>query len=741
MSGSSFSLLRDNYLRVGGPKSTPRVISASQSQVYKKLANAGDGIRMLKITAGKRKDALSCSLIYENLATAPKYEALSYCWGVEEATRAIPEGNLKGFLVTEHLWRALLRLRTPSEDRLVWIDALCINQQDVDERNHQLALMRKIYARALRTIIWIGDFQPDKKSCKRAFLDEGDTGLTLCVTPGLAETEHGNAVEDLRNDLQRLQIQKKSTIKSDVWWRRLWCIQEFHFSANKPSVYISSHAVRWDHFYSMFRKDDNPLGTFEQLRDKTPRSLCKLISMTGAFNASDPRDRVFALLGMASVAGDTIPANYHHSVIRVIEDAVMYLIEESSTVDVLLDERPTRHTWGKDQLPGVMPSWLPDLTCLLRTGCMFDPTTDDELDPHKYNAGLPRGNFPKRPLVTLSPATTRLSADGITEYDIPRTMHCHAWHFDVIQKRTTAAHLPRYEQSPNGYLIYNSRQTRGYIIDWILESLEYDFNTSYKNKKRTKHDLDTNPRIGLLLLDYLLEGQRSHVEEFDNRLKPPEKNVIRSYEHQRDEDIKYVAEESDEPHAVVNADMEYIKERWKLKILREENNERFIPARLQPALDMKEESFQKDFEVARELGNLYAYARGTRHRYYLNRTNSDAPMRKDVLSCRNIAEVRALGTQFTAGDINMEIHEYNAKTRERDFFKTKAGFLGLGPACMEVGDKIVVPSGASRPFILREDTEQGGFYTLIGEAVVPSIMSGRLATLEDKDSFQEFKIK
>ena len=261
-----------------------------------------------------------------------------------------------------------------------------------------------------------------------------------------------------------------------------------------------------------------------------------------------------------------------------------------------------------------------------------------------------------------------------------------------------------------------------------------------KSKKRTKLDLDSNPRIGLLLLDYLLEGQRSHVEEFKNRLKPSERNVIRSYEHQRNEDIKYIEEETEEPEGVVNADIEYITKRWELKISREENNVRFIPARLQPALDTKKKSFQEDFEVARELGNLYAYARGTRERYYLNKSNFDAPMRKDVLGCPTIAEVRALGTQFTAGDIDIEFHEYNAKSREWDFFKTKAGFLGLGPACMEVGDKIVVPLGASRPFILREDPEQSGFYTLVGEAVVPSIMSGKLATLE-KDSFQEFKIK
>ncbi|KAM0715003.1 hypothetical protein Q7P37_009468 [Cladosporium fusiforme] len=734
------SLLRDDYMRTGGPSAAPRPISASPSQFYRKLVNSEDEFRVLRIEGGKHQSPLSCSLFVERLDTPPKYEAVSYCWGIEAATRKIREGNLKGCLVSEHLWRALKRLRMPSEDRLVWIDAICINQQDVDERNHQLALMRRIYAKALRTIIWIGDFDPDKKSCKRGFLDDGDTGWTLCVSPGLAETEHENAVEDLRTDLGRLELQSRSKGKSDVWWRRLWCIQEFHFSAFEPSVYIGTHAVKWDHFYDLFEEENHPLATFRQLRHKTPKTLGGLLALTGEFNSSDPRDRVFALLGMASAAGAAIPPDYRHSVIRVIEEAVMYLIEESSTVDILLDGRATRLAWGKDRLTGVMPTWIPDLTKLLKAGYMFDSNTDDVLDSHKYNAGLSRGKSSRKPSVRLSPSATHFSTVDNIEYDIPRTMHCCAWYFDVIEKRTTREKLPPFEESPNGYLIYNSRQTRGRIIDWILNELEYDFDALSKSKKRVKHDLDLNPRIGLLLLDYLLEGRRSHVDELKRRVKPPERDVTKSYASQLKEDLEYVNEESNMYRVDVKADISYIRERWTSKIAREQNNERFIPERLEPALRSRNKSIQDDFDVARDLGNLFAYARGTLDRFYLNKTNFDAPMRKDVLGCSSIAEVKKLSTQFESGNIDIEIHEYNAKSRERDFFKTKAGFLGLGPACLEVGDKIVVPLSASRPFILREDREQSGYHTFIGEAVVPSIMSGRWATLEE-DSWKEFKIK
>lgn len=62
------------------------------------------------------------------------------------------------------------------------------------------------------------------------------------------------------------------------------------------------------------------------------------------------------------------------------------------------------------------------------------------------------------------------------------------------------------------------------------------------------------------------------------------------------------------------------------------------------------------------------------------------------------------------------------------------------PACMEVGGKIVVPLSASQPFVLKEHPPHSGYHMLIGQAVVPSIMGGGWARLEN-DSYQEFKIK
>lgn len=452
----------------------PNVVKTSFHQAAPRISphqrlssNAPDEFRVLRVVRGNAGLPLLCNLDHHRLASPPKYEAVSYCWGIEPSSREIAGGDLKGFPISEHLWRALQRLRMPEKDRLLWIDALCIDQHSVDERNHQIALMRSIYTTAFRTIIWIGDLQgPARRTCSRAFADDGDTDLTLCVHPGLAETEHENAVEDLRRDLEHLQELNTANGRADVWWRRLWCVQEFHFSARSPSVYIGPHAVKWIHFctlFDTFTYFSNPLGPFLKLQKDVPSSLHELITMTGSFHCSDPRDRVFALLGMAKEAGPILAPDYRRSVIRVIEDACLYLIREAATLDVLLDERTTRSIWGREKLLDIIPTWIPDFTCPLGASLI--------IDDHKNNAGLVRDLPPQLPVVELSDCPTPLFSID-TQYDMPRILRVRGVYFDTIVRRTRESDVPPHQRSPGGSLIYNSLKERGHIIDQILNKLE-----------------------------------------------------------------------------------------------------------------------------------------------------------------------------------------------------------------------------------------------------------------------------
>ncbi|RMJ18164.1 hypothetical protein CDV36_002119 [Fusarium kuroshium] len=134
---------------------------AGAALVYEGVASldvAQEQIRMLHLEPGWGSTPISCTIHLISLTSDPpsKYEALSYTWGDPKVTREI---IVNGYLVnvTFNLYSALYRLRQPEETRVLWVDALCINQTDVDERGQQVGLMGKIYSICDNTVIWIGE--------------------------------------------------------------------------------------------------------------------------------------------------------------------------------------------------------------------------------------------------------------------------------------------------------------------------------------------------------------------------------------------------------------------------------------------------------------------------------------------------------------------------------------------------------------------------------------------------------
>jgi hypothetical protein len=122
------------------------------------LNSPQEEIRVLHLESGSGSSLLKCTLHRVSLQSvqAPSYEALSYTWGNENDKRAIV---VNGYLVdvTFNLYSALCRLRREDGTRVLWIDALCINQTDLDERAQQVRLMRNIYTMCDQTVIWIGE--------------------------------------------------------------------------------------------------------------------------------------------------------------------------------------------------------------------------------------------------------------------------------------------------------------------------------------------------------------------------------------------------------------------------------------------------------------------------------------------------------------------------------------------------------------------------------------------------------
>ncbi|KAL2074833.1 hypothetical protein VTL71DRAFT_8612 [Oculimacula yallundae] len=144
------------------------VVKPSTTMSYQPLVNS-DEIRLLYLQPRHGTATIECSLKHVNLSGNPAYEALSYMWGEKIMKTIHLDGT--GYEVRENLWHALDHLRLDDAVRILWIDAICINQADIDERGHQVKLMGKVYTQASGVVAWIGQ-SDDSSSITIGLIEE-----------------------------------------------------------------------------------------------------------------------------------------------------------------------------------------------------------------------------------------------------------------------------------------------------------------------------------------------------------------------------------------------------------------------------------------------------------------------------------------------------------------------------------------------------------------------------------------
>ena len=115
----------------------------------------GDFIRILDLKNGDLESPLEFSFQLAHLRDHPPYEALSYTWGLPGDSATVLFQGIK-ISIPSNLRDALLMLRKSTSNRIVWADCLCIDQNDNEEKNHQVALMGRIYQQASQVIVWLG---------------------------------------------------------------------------------------------------------------------------------------------------------------------------------------------------------------------------------------------------------------------------------------------------------------------------------------------------------------------------------------------------------------------------------------------------------------------------------------------------------------------------------------------------------------------------------------------------------
>lgn len=142
---------------VDGASSISHGIPSAKSenaQIYTPLGHQNES-RLVHLYPGGHNDPIPCSLHHFNVLSPPPYEALSYAWGDPNVTLPITVDG-RTLHVTTNLDIALRHLRWPRQPRILWIDAIVINQEDLKERAHQVSLMAHIYSKAASVRVWLG---------------------------------------------------------------------------------------------------------------------------------------------------------------------------------------------------------------------------------------------------------------------------------------------------------------------------------------------------------------------------------------------------------------------------------------------------------------------------------------------------------------------------------------------------------------------------------------------------------
>ena len=207
---------------------------SAKKRIYRALSNEFEEIRpsLSSYRLAIHLCRLECRLEHANLGRSRPYEALSYVWGEPKFTRELILDG-RSIHVTPNLETALRHLRLSHEERVLWIDAICVDQTNVDERRVQVGHMRKIYSHCSRDLCWLG---PEDESVIRGIhiLKKLD-GFRLADIESLAWkradsqytppktwwTPNEKDWSALGKLLQRLPI-----------WERVWIVQEVSCSPN-----------------------------------------------------------------------------------------------------------------------------------------------------------------------------------------------------------------------------------------------------------------------------------------------------------------------------------------------------------------------------------------------------------------------------------------------------------------------------------------------------------------------------
>ena len=363
-------------------ESLPGVFSPNEKLDYQPISGP-DGIRLVTIFPGSGISAVKCELQPAVLGPQiPEYVALSYCWG-NATQKAWINCNGQRLTLTKNLLNAIRRLRRKNETITLWIDQICINQEDLEERSSQVQLMRKIYKSASSVLIWLGD-EADKSN----------------MAIELMSRLSGHPNKDVRSwtAKERLAL---GALLSRPWFGRMWILQEVGV-ASVATILCGNQSISWQHVSDAINYMQNTgswlsifgssgyspsvlaygrLASLQLIRKEISdnKTICSLNALWTSiyFDATDPRDKIYALTGLCVCNGHFIRPDYSKDILDVYrETALAFLFPQDPTINadssLNFHEHPVMQCLNSAERienPYALPSWVPDWKA--RTYCDF----------------------------------------------------------------------------------------------------------------------------------------------------------------------------------------------------------------------------------------------------------------------------------------------------------------------------------------------------------------------------------
>ena len=360
-------------------------------------------IRLLRIQDDMFHEPIQCEMTVELLKVYRgshwgDFEAVSYTWADESGDSSPCRSifiNSTPFPVTKNCEMALKRVRQRQRERAskwqVWIDAVCIDQENDTERGHQVRLMPDIYSRAKTVLVYVGEDDEERNiSSALKAIGKVQAGNGNGNAPDILEAAlnrigrpPGASVFQARRDMIRQGLSK---LWSRRFFSRAWVLQEVAL-ARMAELLCDDTTIPWRYIQPTHlrtlnmdileptRSDDSPIIVpipppalyFDHNAFTNPDRLLDLLEFASRCQAKDPRDKVYSLLGLVPGGAEDLDVDYALSVDLVYIHSAHWLAHRFGW------HRVMNHALLRQPQVANLPSWAPDWS----VPCSREPEIDN----------------------------------------------------------------------------------------------------------------------------------------------------------------------------------------------------------------------------------------------------------------------------------------------------------------------------------------------------------------------------